>query len=178
MKRILSFIAIVLVSVLAMAQNDTPKTRINEIVESEIDEQTYSVFQYFNEDGTVGIYLGLDVPEVLLPGNIISVQAPMLTELCLYLGKDMDDALEGFDRLIALFSEAPRSVWEFPARVLALNVTVEDCNVECIVRRRLIGKRLEIRYDMDGVNTVNYLTKGVVKGLRTSFRINAKRLLK
>ena len=170
--------AIVLVSFLAMAQNDTPKFKINEIVESEIDDQTYSVFQYFNEDGTSGIYLGLDTPELLIPGTIISVDVPSLTELCLYLGKDMDDALEGFDRLIALFSEAPRSVWEFPARVLALNVKVEDCNVECIVRKRLIGKRLEIRYDMDGVNTVNYLTKGEVKGLRTSFKLNAKRLLK
>jgi hypothetical protein len=102
MKRTLTIIALLMISVLAFAQRTDYCT-------VKADSKNYEVFSYKGEGGSLGYYLGLDTPDNLVSGE--------LTEVCVYLGADAVEAQRTLNSLVKLADATPDTVQEFQGRV-------------------------------------------------------------
>jgi hypothetical protein len=167
MKRIIICLAMVLCSVVSMAQ----AWRL-ECAEVERDDRHYEVFLYRVGDSLQGYYLGLDTPD-RIPGSLITFD--LFTEVCVYLGETLDEAQAALEGMKALADEEVGTMKVFPARMALGNDLKDMTSTTCTVQKRLLGgHRLCFSFEHSGYTTENFLRKGDLRSLLTSLKIYRK----
>ena len=167
MKRIIICLAMVLCSMVSMAQ----AWRL-ECVEVERNDKHFEVFQYRVADSLQGYFLGLDTPD-RIPGSLITFD--MFTEVCLYLGATLDEAQAVLEEIYLFFDEEVGVSRVFTAR-MALGTDLMDASTStCTVQKRLLGvHRLCFAFEHSGYTTENYLRKGDIRSIITNLKIYRK----
>lgn len=177
MKRTFLFIALTLASVMALAQNQPAGIRM-EATEITVNDESYSLFTYTDEDGTYGYYLSLGHYDELLSISIGNTSSTLgnFDETCLYLGADREEAFEALDRLLALFDNEPGTTVELPARVATGGERLGgSVNISCLVHKKLLGgKQLLFFFPSHDHSGMTYLGKGSVKQLRRGLSLDKK----
>ena len=167
MKRIIICLAMVLCSVVSMAQ----AWRL-ECAEVERDDRHYEVFLYRVGDSLQGYYLGLDTPD-RIPGSLITFD--LFTEVCVYLGETLDEAQAVLEEMKAMADEEVGTIKVFPARMALGNDLKDMTSTTCTVQKRLLGgHRLCFSFEHSGYTTENFLRKGDLRSLLTSLKIYRK----
>ena len=170
MKRILFCTVLFLSSVLALAQV-FPVEFMRECASVSVDDKDYTVFAYKDDDGTVGMYLGLSEPDWVSGAPFFLNK---ITVTCIYLGTTRAEALDALDGLLALLEEDPGASLEFPARIGVGWKFAESGTATATVQKRLFGKRLRFFYTNDELSTETFVSRSTVKSLRFSLNANMK----
>lgn len=177
MKRILTTLALAVMTLFAVAQN-SPFGMKMEIVEIDQDDNEYSIFTYKDPDGTFGYYLSVGhVFEILeIFSDDLSSSFGHVDETALVMGETMDDAFAFLDSLLALLEEAPGTTAEFPCRLTtgADQLFVPSTALAVVVKRFLQAKRLSFHFESGGHTAEVDLPKSVVKTLRWDLNLYRK----
>ena len=177
MKRILSLIALVCMTLTAVAQNNPfgDKTDIAEVGQ---DDYQYTVFTYKAPDGTFGYYMSVgrefDLLQIFSDNGNSSFS--LVDEACLEMGQTMDDAYAFIDTLLTLLEAAPGSTAEFPCRISTSidQMFVPSTARAVVVKRLLQAKRLCFTF-VSGKHTADVdVTKSALKSLRWSMDVHQK----
>lgn len=179
MKRILTVIALAIVTLSAFAQKNTPAGMRMEIVEIEQDDNEFSIFTYKDDDGTVGYYLSLGHVYRLLEvtrNDESDFTLDHVNETCLFLGADAEEASATIETLMELFDAPLATVKEFPCRLsTGAERLGEPATTSCsVVKRLLQGKRLCFMFQSGGHTVQADLTKPALKSLRMSLNLHKK----
>ena len=153
-----------------------------EIIETEDNDNLFTVFTYQEKDGPVGYYLGVgkefDPSEVFgfeILGGTLSVSH--IDEVCLYLGSTADEALATLDEMFALFDKDVNFEAKFPARLSTGSEQLGDpTTVPCVVKKKLLtGKYLRFFFVSGKHNAEADLDKSTLKFLRKGLEMDKKR---
>ena len=178
MKRILTTIALAVISVFSFAQKGPVGMRM-EISEVEQNEHQYSIFTYLDEDGKYGYYMSLGrvyrLIEVVRDGDT-DFSLDHINETCLWMGETMDEAFAFLDSLLALLDEAPGTLADFPCRMTngADKLTVQSTATCIVVKRVLQGTRLCFNFTTGRYTAEADVTKSSVKNLRWNLNMYHK----
>ena len=159
MKRLAMFLAVMLMSVAAFAQANK-----RSIASMEVDEKPYEVFAY-DEDGVRGYYLlmgdtGYEVT------NEVSLASELL-ELFVYLGSNVNEAVETMQGIVALYDAPLGDTKMFTGR-LGGNLPVGiSRDVRATVQKKLLSKKHQLSFTFigDKVNVVSWMKKSEAKML-------------
>ena len=160
MKRLISSLALVIASVVALAQ--TPAARV-ELARAEDDGNLFTVFTFKDADGTQGYYLGLGTPNDI-PGTVIVFDD--VAETCIFLGETLAEAAKTMDDILALYGQGAGTTASFTARMGVGPMVLEKGIATAVVKNRfLAGKRLSFFYTSSRYTTETYLRKAAAKKL-------------
>ena len=159
-----------------------PKQRAGvrmEVADSETDHGDYSIFTYkdTDEDDSFGYYLSLGrVNNTLGADEILGVNVQNIDEVTIWLGSTTDEALDMLGRILDLYDEDVDTSVEFRGRsVNGAGHLEEPTTSTCVVEKKTLGgKRLRFLFKKDKGEGHAFLTKAVVKELRTNFKIDVK----
>lgn len=177
MKRILSILALVCMTLSAVAQTSRfgDKTDIAEVGQ---DDYQYSIFTYKAPDGTFGYYLSIgrefDVLQIFSDNSDASFS--LVDESCLEMGETIDDAYAFIDTLLALLEATPGTMAEFPCRITTSfdQMFVPSTAHAIVVKRFLQAKRLCFTF-VSGKHTADVdVTKSALKSLRWNLDLYQK----
>lgn len=160
----------------SQAQNQPAGMRM-EVAEAETDKGEYSIFTYVDEDGTFGYYLSLGRTSAFLGADeILGMQVKNYDETTISLGATYDEALATLDRLVELYDKDLDTTVELPGRAATKGVQLgEPTTSQCtVVKKPLGGKRLQFVFTYGKHTAHAYLTKQVVKELRSELKIDKK----
>lgn len=180
MKRILTIIALVIVTLPAFAQKQKsiPAGMRMEICEAEQNDNAYSIFTYKDEDGTFGYYLSLGRVYRLLEVTTDNSNMTLdhVNETCLLLGSTADEAAASLDALFEMFDAPVGTVKDYPCRLTTGAESLGDSSVAtCMVVKRLLeGKRLNFLFKRGNHTVSADLTKSAIKTLRWNFKLGRK----
>lgn len=178
MKRILIALALACLTLCSYAQKNLPAGMRSEITEIEQNDDTYTLFQYKDRDGNLGYYLSLlhtngSVSfEILEMGN---TSISSFDECCLYLGETYDQALEALTDLVDLFSEAAGTTRELEGRrTNGAEGLTDPITITCVLRKGLLGKHLDLRFEGRNRPAEVQLSKSSVKSLISGLKFHRK----
>ena len=154
MKRTLTIIALLMISVLAFAQR-------TEYCTVKADSKDYVVFSYAGEGGSLGYYLGLDTPDNLVSGE--------LTEVCVYIGADAVEAQRTLNSLVKLADAAPDTAQEFQGRI-AYGDQLKDTGLLMarVEKKSNSPKQLYFYYDYGSNKLESSFTKKAATAISTA----------
>ena len=163
----------------ATAKDNSTGIRM-EIVETEQDDNEFTLFTYKDEDGTTGYYLSLgrelrisDLLDIKILGGSLS----HIDEVCLFLGQTSDEALESMNSLLSLYDKDPDTLAEFPARLsTGAEQLGESTTIICIVKKKFLGgKFLQFQFTSGKHTAETNLSKSSLKFLRKGLELHIKR---
>lgn len=151
-----------------------------EIVETDDDDNQFSVFTYQEKDGPVAYYMSVgsefnfsEVFDIEILGGSLS----QMDEVCLYLGSTADEALAAIDGMLALYDKDIDDVFEFQGRLTTGSGQLGDpTTVTCVVRKKFLsGKFLRFYFVSGKHNAESDLGKSTLKFLRKGLEMDMKR---
>ena len=162
----------------ANAQNQPAGMRV-EVAETETDHGEYSIFTYkdTDEDDTFGYYLSLGrVADFLGADEILGMQVQNIHEVTIRLGATTDEALATIASILDLFGKDVDTTVEFQGRAATNGFQLgEPVTATCtVVKKMLGGKRLQFLFPEGKRQARAYLSKSVLKELRTELKFDIK----
>ena len=163
----------------AWAQNQPAGIRM-EVAEAETDKGDFSIFTYKDEDGTFGYYLSLGRVTKLLGAirdDITDMSFDDIRETTICLGATYDEALSTLNSIIDLFDKDVDTTAEFQGRATTgADRLGEPSTTNCIVDKKPVvgGKRLLFVFTSGNRQSKTYVSKTVLKELRTGLKIDKK----
>jgi len=139
MKRTLTIIAFLMLSMLAFAQRTDYCT-------VKADSKDYQVFSFKDADGTLGYYLSLGSPT------------------CIYLGSNAAEAQRTLNSLVNLVDSPEGTVQEFPARAISGGQLGTFGTTNSVVEKKSGPKHISFPYNQ----TESYLTKKAATSISTA----------
>ena len=118
MKRFFNCMALLLISMMIVAQ-DIPvgmRMEVIEISQGDDEEFQYSIFQYKEENGNTGYYLSLIHSIELMSiirGDLARSSLSHYDEVCLPMGVTREEAQEKIESISELLNKAPGSTHQF-----------------------------------------------------------------
>ena len=179
MKKLLT---ILLLSVLMLStiqgQNQPVGMRV-EVAESETDNGEYTIFTYkdTDEDESFGYYLSLGhVADFLGADEILGVEVKNIHEVTIRLGSNTDEAMATISAILDLYDEDVDTTVEFQGRAATSGFKLgESVTITCTVVKKILGgKRLQFLFPEGKRQARAYLSKSVLKELRSNFKIDIK----
>ena len=171
-------VALILMSTTSvMAQMNKPKSMRMEVAEAETDKGEYTIFTYIDSDDTFGYYLSLvRESDFLGADEILGMEVKNVSETTIWLGATADEAFVTIDNIMALYDKDLETTAEFKGRGAKNGAHLGDENiVKCmVVKKTLGGKRLEFFFPQGNRTAHAYLTKQVLKELRSELKISKK----
>lgn len=179
MKRFLLMAVVAMMTIMSARAQKQPAGMRMEVAESERDKSEYTIFTYMDDDETFGYYLGLGrVTELLsiFRDDITDMSVANIRETCIWLGATSDEAFATIDTLLALFDREVDTTVEFRGRAATDSDRLGESNIStCIVKKKTVGgKRLLFIFACGKHEAHTYLTKSVLKELRTEFKLDKK----
>ena len=161
----------------AYAQDKQPAGVRMEVAEAETDKGEYTIFTYIDSDDTFGYYLSLvRESDFLGADEILGMEVKNVSETTIWLGATADEAFVTIDNIMALYDKDLETTAEFKGRGAKNGAHLGDENiVKCmVVKKTLGGKRLEFFFPQGNRTAHAYLTKQVLKDLRSELKISKK----
>ena len=159
------------------SQTKQPKGMRMEVAEAETDKGDYTIFTYIDNDDTFGYYLSLvRETDFLGADEILGIEVKNVSETTIWLGATADDAFATIDNILTLYEKDLETTAEFQGRDTKNGTHLGDGNiVKCkVVKKTLGGKRLEFFFPQGNRIAHAYLTKQVLKELRSEFKMSKK----
>ena len=148
MRRLLTITLMAIISLTAMAQENTSKARL----------------MVAEADGATGYYLALGAPD-RIPGAYIVFD--QLAETSIFLGNTESEANKAIDDIIALFDKPSGTTVDLPARLAVGETFIAYGKSTCVVKSRFLrGKRLSFFCEHDSYVTETYLTKESARAVK------------
>ena len=178
MKRTLLIIVATMTLGMVCAQQQPAKMRV-EVSEAETDSGNYSIFTYQDNDSvdTFAYYLSLGrVTDFLGADEILGMEVKNIHEVTIRLGATTDEALTAINAILDLFDKDVDTQAEFQGRAATSGFSLGDpVTATCVVVKKMLGgKRLEFLFPEGKRQGRVYLTKSVIKELRTNFKLDIK----
>ncbi|MBO4906971.1 MAG: hypothetical protein J5486_08075 [Bacteroidaceae bacterium] len=179
---VMSLLAVVFLlihtSLPAHAQTQPVGMRV-EVAEAETDNGEYSIFTYKDSeaDDSFSYYLSLGrVTDFLGADEILGMEVQSIHEVTICLGGTTDEALTTIGAILDLYDKDINTTVEFLGRASTSGVKLgEPVTTTCtVVRKTLGGKRLQFLFPEGKRQGRAYLSKSVVKELRTNFKCDIK----
>ncbi len=179
MKKMMMTIAFALVTLGAFAQKEQPIGLRMEVAEAETDHAEYSIFTYRDEDDNFGYYLSLaKVTHILglLRDDITDAAFDAIKETCICLGATYDEANATLDTILDLFDKDVDTRTELKSRAVTGSDRLGHFTTStCIVQKKALGgKRLQFVFTQGKHQAEAFVTKTIIKELRTSLKIDKK----
>lgn len=162
----------------AYAQNQPARMRV-EVAEAETDNGEYSIFTYkdTDEDDSFGYYLGLGrVTDFLGADEMLGMEVQNIHEVTIRLGATTDEALVAIDSMLDLYDKDVDTTVEFKGRAATSGFQLGDTlTTTCtVVKKTMGGKRLQFLFPSGRRQARCYLSKSMLKELRTNLKIDIK----
>lgn len=179
MKKLLTIAATIIMTFMNMQARDIPAGIRMEIIEADDnDKNQYSIFQYKDNDGTIGYYMSVGrYTELLgLIRDDLSATFGQYDEVCLYMGKSREDVIESLDNLLEVLSQDRGTTAEFPCRLATWGQRLgNEAKTTCIVTKRFLqSKRLSFYFNSQNHTAFAYLTKLGIKSMRLSVKLDIR----
>lgn len=145
MKRTLTIIAFLMLSVLAFAQR-------TDYCSVKADSKDYQVFSFKDADGTLGYYLSLGSPT------------------CIYIGSNAAEAQRTLNSLVNLVDSPEGTVQEFQARAIDGGQLGKFGTTDSVVEKKSGPKHISFPYNQ----TESYLTKKAATAVSTAAKDTLK----
>lgn len=179
MKKIFLIAATILMALMNVQARDIPVGIRMEIIEADENEQNqYSIFQYKDNDGTIGYYMsvGRYTELIGLTRNDMSASFGQYDEVCLYMGSTRDDVIESLDNMLTLMAKDKGTTAEFQCRLATWGQRLgQEASTTCIVTKRFLqSKRLCLYFNSGNRATYADLTKSAVKSMRLSVKLDIR----
>ena len=163
----------------ASAQHNQPTGMRVEVAEAETDHGEYSIFTYQDSEdvGTFGYYLSLGrITDFLGADEILGMEVKNLHEVTIRLGATTNEALATIEAILELYDKDLDTTVEFPGRAATSGFRLGDpVTATCMVVRKPIGgKRMQFIFPEGKHQARAYLSKSVLKQLRTNFKFDIK----
>ena len=139
MKRTLTIIAFLMLSVLAFAQR-------TDYCSVKADSKDYQVFSFKDADGTLGYYLSLGSPT------------------CIYIGSNAAEAQRTLNSLVNLVDSPEGTVQEFQTRALDGGQLGKFGTMDSVVEKKSGPKHISFPYNQ----TESFLTKKAATAISTA----------
>jgi len=167
-----------LVTLPAQAQKQPAGMRV-EVAEAETDNGDYTIFTYkdTDEEDSFGYYLSLGrVTDFLGADEILGMEVKNLHEVTIRLGGTTDEALATIGSMLDLYDKDVDTTVEFNGRAATNGFKLgEPVTSTCtVVKKTLGGKRLQFLFPEGERQARAYLSKSVLKELRTEFKFDIK----
>ncbi len=159
------------------AQKSQPAGLRLEIAEAETDHGEYSIFTYTDDVDPFAYYLSVGrLRNLLLADEILGMNIKNSSEVTICLGTTCEDALATLETLLDLLDKDYGTTADFYGREVTKGERLgTPINTTCTVNKKLLGgKRLEFVFPMGKHTAHAYLTKQVIKQLRTGFKLDMK----
>ena len=162
----------------AYAQNQPAGMRV-EVAEAETDNGEYSIFTYkdTDEDDSFGYYLSLGrVADFLGADEILGMEVQNIHEVTIRLGATTDEAMAAIDSILNLYDKDVDTTVKFCGRAATSGFQLGDTlTASCtVVKKPLGGKRLQFLFPEGRRQGRAYLSKSMLKELRTNFKFDIK----
>ena len=180
MKKVLLIAATILMTLMNVQARDIPAGIRMEIIEADENEQNqYSIFQYKDNDGTIGYYMsvGRYTELIGLTRNDMSASFGQYDEVCLYMGGTRNDVIESLDNMLTLMAKDKGTTAEFQCRLATWGQRLgEQAKTTCIVTKRFLQSKRLCFYFNSGGNRTTYadLTKSGIKSMRLSVKLDIR----
>ena len=151
-----------------------------EIVETDDDDNQFSIFTYQEKDGPIAYYMGVgnefnfsEVFDIEILGGSLS----QIDEVCLYLGATADEALATIDEMLALYDKNVDDIFEFQGcKITGSGQLGDPTTVTCVVKKKFLsGKFLRFYFVSGKHNAESDLGKSTLKFLRKGLELDKKR---
>ncbi|MBO7050453.1 MAG: hypothetical protein J6W42_07565 [Bacteroidaceae bacterium] len=181
MKRFFNCMALLLISMMIVAQ-DIPvgmRMEVIEISQGDDEEFQYSIFQYKEENGNTGYYLSL-IHSIelmgIIRGDLARSSLSHYDEVCLPMGATREEAQEKIESISELLNKAPGSTFEFPCRINnGADRLGQESTTTCTVAKRFLrGKLLVFSFESGSRNAQAELSKSALKQLRFGLKLDKK----
>ena len=172
MKKVLLIAATIMMALLNVQAKDIPTGMRMEIIEAdEEDKNQYSIFQYKDDDGTVGYYMSVGrYTELLgLIRDDLASTFGQYDEVCLYMGSTRDEVVASLDKMLEQMGKANGTTIEYDCRLATWGQRLgEKAKTTCIVTKRFLQSKRLCFYFNSGGNRTTYadLTKSGIKSMR------------
>lgn len=178
MKKFFLLVAVAMTLATAQAQNQPARMRM-EVAEAETDKGEYSIFTYkdTDEDDSFGYYLSLGrVTDFLGADEILGMEVQNIYEVTIWLGATTDEALATIGTILDLYDKDVDTAIELSGRAATSGFQLgEPVTSTCVVvKKPLGGKRLQFLFPRGKRQARAYLSKSVLKELRTSFKLDIR----
>ena len=165
MKKVLLIAATIMMALMNVQAKDIPTGMRMEIIEAdEEDKNQYSIFQYKDDDGTVGYYMSVG----------------RYTELLGLIRDDLasrDEVVTSLDKMLEQMGKANGTTIEYDCRLATWGQRLgEKAKTTCIVTKRFLQSKRLCFYFNSGGNRTTYadLTKSGIKSMRLSVKIDIR----
>lgn len=172
-----AFLVLTFTAFPASAQKKQPTGIRIEVADAETDKGDYSIFTYLDEDDTFGYYLSLGrTTDFLGADEILGMEVKNISETTISLGATYDEAFATLDNLMALYDKDIDTTAEYQGRAVTKSGRLgEPATSQCIVvKKPLVGKRLQFVFTNGQHSAHAYLTKQILKELRSELKIDKK----
>jgi predicted RNase H-like HicB family nuclease len=167
MKRFITSIALIVLSIAAMAQALPVGVR-KTVAQAQGKEKTYEIFAYKDADGATGYYLGLGTPDNI-PGYIITFDD--VPETCLKMGASIEDVKKNLEDILAFYGSASGTVKSFAARTAVGSRLKESANAQATLQVVFMGgRKILFTYPSKAFTTETYLRRHTVRALLNSLQ--------
>ena len=167
MKRFITSLALIALSVAALAQTLPALTRTT-VAQSPEKEKTYEIFAYKDADGTTGYYLGLGTPNNI-PGYIITFDD--IPETCIKMGGSLEEVQKNLEDILAFYGSTSGTTKDFAARTAVGSTLKESGTAQATMQSIFMGgKRIVFTYPSKAFTTETYLRRHTVRNLLNSLR--------
>jgi len=178
MKRLFGILALLLISSMVIAQNIPAGMRM-EIVESDNENNQYSIFRYKDNNGDTGYYMSVGYKIELLSlvrDDITDTSISHMDEVCFPMGNTREQVTEKLDSFMELLGKPAGTTVEFPCRINnGADGLGEESTATCIVTKRFLqGKRLCFHFTSGKRNADADLTKSAIKSMRLGVKLDIK----
>lgn len=178
MKKLLTMLLLSAMTLTTQAQNQPAGMRV-EVADAETDHGEYSIFTYkdTDEDDSFGYYLSLGrVADFLGADEILGMEVQNIHEVTIRLGGTTDEALATIGAILDLYDKDVDTTVEFQGRAATSGFNLgEPVTTTCtVVKKTFGGKRLQFLFPEGKRQGRVYLTKSVLKELRTNFKFDIK----
>lgn len=171
MKRLLSLVAVLLVTLGAYAQTSGIPV-INEIVSVDSDEDDLFVFSMKADDGTFQYYLC--VGSLAVGDEVVQILFDPVFKLFLPLGGTLDEAIASLTRMQDIFKEPVNSSIEWQGS-LAFGFPNDQLETVTVTYRRpFIMKKLEFSLQREGYIRAAYVDKSDLNTLLGGTKFHKK----
>lgn len=163
----------------AQGQKNQPVGMRVEVAEAETDNGEYSIFTYkdTDEDDSFAYYLSLGrLTDFLGADEILGLQVQNVHEVTIRLGATTDEALATIATILDLYDKDVDTTVEFQGRAATNGFKLgEPVTATCtVVKKALGGKRLQFLFPEGNRQGRAYLSKSMLKTLRTNFKFDIK----
>ena len=179
MKKLLTMLVLgVMTLSTVQAQNQPAGMRV-EIADAETDHGEYTIFSYKDTDDndSFGYYLSLGrVADFLGADEILGMEVQNIHEVTIRLGANTEEALATIGTILDLYDKDIDTTVEFQGRAATSGFKLgEPVTTTCtVVKKMLGGKRLQFLFPEGKRQARAYLSKSVLKELRTNFKIDIR----